>query len=293
MRTRDGAPGRPAADPQRPAARPRRSSSARCRTRRSSRCSSASESGVEAAEAFRAGAATSRPRSEEHELAVLEEFMPEPLSEDELEQIVDDAIAENGATSMRDFGRVMADVMPQVAGRADGSASASSSARSWPDVHRDTRGTPTSSPRDRIEELARVARTDRSAPHCPPTLTPCSRSSTSRTTLRPSSPAIGDGVLDALRDRLHCTILLRGNRLTIEGERARRRRGARRRRRARRAGRGRTRDRPDAPSTPCSARSTRPRTSATSSRTSSGDTAARRSPRRRSPRSATSTPSAP
>ena len=48
--------------------------------------------------------------------------MPEPLSEDELEEIVDDAIAEVGATNMRDIGRVMADVMPQVAGRADGSA---------------------------------------------------------------------------------------------------------------------------------------------------------------------------
>ena len=62
---------------------------------------------VEAAEAFR---------------NVLEEFMPEPMSEDELEEIVDDVIAEVGATSMRDIGRVMADVMPQVAGRADGSA---------------------------------------------------------------------------------------------------------------------------------------------------------------------------
>ena len=48
--------------------------------------------------------------------------MPAPLSEDELERIVDDAIAETGATSLRDLGRVMADVMPQVAGRADGSA---------------------------------------------------------------------------------------------------------------------------------------------------------------------------
>jgi uncharacterized protein YqeY len=48
--------------------------------------------------------------------------MPEPLSEEQLEQIVDDAIAETGATSLRDMGRVMADVMPQVAGRADGSA---------------------------------------------------------------------------------------------------------------------------------------------------------------------------
>jgi uncharacterized protein YqeY len=77
---------------------------------------------VEAAEAFRAGDRAERAEAEEAELAVLEEFMPEPLSEDELEQIVDDAIAEVGATSMRDLGRVMADVMPQVAGRVDGSA---------------------------------------------------------------------------------------------------------------------------------------------------------------------------
>jgi uncharacterized protein YqeY len=53
---------------------------------------------------------------------VLEAFMPEPLSEEAIERIVDDAIAENGATSLRDMGRVMADVMPQIAGRADGSA---------------------------------------------------------------------------------------------------------------------------------------------------------------------------
>ncbi len=77
---------------------------------------------VEAAEAFRAGGRDEQADAEEFELDVLEEFMPEPLSEDELEQIVDDAIAEVGATSLRDLGRVMADVMPQTAGRADGSA---------------------------------------------------------------------------------------------------------------------------------------------------------------------------
>ena len=76
----------------------------------------------EAAEAFRGGGREEQAQKEEGELAVLEEFMPSPLSEDELERIVDDAIAENGATSLRDMGRVMADVMPQVAGRADGSA---------------------------------------------------------------------------------------------------------------------------------------------------------------------------
>jgi uncharacterized protein len=77
---------------------------------------------TEAAEAFRAGDREEQAEDEERELAVLEEFMPEPLAEDELEEIVDDVIAEVGATSMRDIGRVMADVMPQVAGRADGSA---------------------------------------------------------------------------------------------------------------------------------------------------------------------------
>ena len=76
---------------------------------------------VEAADAFRAGGREEQAESEERELAVLEEFMPSPLSEDEIEEIVDDAIAEVGATSMADLGRVMADVMPQVAGRADGS----------------------------------------------------------------------------------------------------------------------------------------------------------------------------
>jgi uncharacterized protein YqeY/diadenosine tetraphosphate (Ap4A) HIT family hydrolase len=77
---------------------------------------------LEAADAFRAAGREEQAEKEEAELDVLEEFMPEPLSEDELERIVDDAIAENKATSLRDMGRVMADVMPQVAGRADGSA---------------------------------------------------------------------------------------------------------------------------------------------------------------------------
>ena len=77
---------------------------------------------IEAAEAFRAGGREEQAAREEDELAVIEEFMPEPLDEEELEQIVDDAIAETGATSLRDLGRVMADVMPQVSGRADGSA---------------------------------------------------------------------------------------------------------------------------------------------------------------------------
>jgi uncharacterized protein YqeY len=76
---------------------------------------------VEAAEAFRGGGREEQAAKEERELAVIQEFMPEPVDETELERIIDDAIAETGATSLRDLGRVMADVMPQVAGRADGS----------------------------------------------------------------------------------------------------------------------------------------------------------------------------
>jgi uncharacterized protein YqeY len=76
---------------------------------------------IEAIEAYRAAGRDEQAEGEEYELSVLEGFMPEPLSEDELEEIVDDVIAEVGATSIRDLGRVMADVMPQVSGRTDGS----------------------------------------------------------------------------------------------------------------------------------------------------------------------------
>jgi uncharacterized protein YqeY len=75
----------------------------------------------EAADAFREGGRPEQAEKEERELEVIEEFMPEPMSEEDIERIIDDAIAETGATSLRDLGRVMADVMPQVAGRADGS----------------------------------------------------------------------------------------------------------------------------------------------------------------------------
>jgi uncharacterized protein YqeY len=76
---------------------------------------------VEAIDAYESAGRDEAADREEYELDVLEEFMPEPLSEDEIEEIIDDVIAEVGATSIRDLGRVMADVMPQVSGRADGS----------------------------------------------------------------------------------------------------------------------------------------------------------------------------
>jgi uncharacterized protein len=76
---------------------------------------------AEAMEAYDAAGREEQADREEYELDVIEEFMPEPLSDDDLEEIVDNVIAEVGATSLRDLGRVMADVMPQVSGRADGS----------------------------------------------------------------------------------------------------------------------------------------------------------------------------
>lgn len=77
---------------------------------------------IEAATAYRDGGRDEAAAREEAELAILESYMPTPLGEAEIESIVDHVIAETGATSLRDLGRVMADVMPQVAGRADGSA---------------------------------------------------------------------------------------------------------------------------------------------------------------------------
>jgi uncharacterized protein YqeY len=76
---------------------------------------------IEAADAFRSAGRSEQAERELAELAVLVEFMPPPLTEAELEEIIDDVIAEVGATNIRDLGRVMADVMPQVSGRADGS----------------------------------------------------------------------------------------------------------------------------------------------------------------------------
>jgi uncharacterized protein YqeY len=76
---------------------------------------------AEAVDAYRNAGRDEQADGEAYELGVIGEYMPEPLSEAEIEQIVDAAIAEVKATSLGDLGRVMADVMPQIAGRADGS----------------------------------------------------------------------------------------------------------------------------------------------------------------------------
>lgn len=59
---------------------------------------------------------------EKAELVILERYLPEQLSEEELEQAVDRIIAETGASSMKDMSRVMQDVMQQFKGQVDGKA---------------------------------------------------------------------------------------------------------------------------------------------------------------------------
>jgi uncharacterized protein YqeY len=76
----------------------------------------------ESIEAFRAGGRDAMASNEEAEAAILAEFLPEPLSDTELEALVRAAIAETGATSPVDLGKVMGKVVPQTKGRADGKA---------------------------------------------------------------------------------------------------------------------------------------------------------------------------
>lgn len=54
------------------------------------------------------------------EIQVLKEYLPQQLSEEELEKIVIETIAEVGATSMKDMGKIMSTIKPKTAGRADG-----------------------------------------------------------------------------------------------------------------------------------------------------------------------------
>ncbi|MCF2862111.1 GatB/YqeY domain-containing protein [Pseudoalteromonas sp. Cnat2-41] len=53
------------------------------------------------------------------EIAVLEEFLPKPLNEDEINQLIDNAIADTGAQGMQDMGKVMGVIKSQAEGRAD------------------------------------------------------------------------------------------------------------------------------------------------------------------------------
>ncbi|AQP36922.1 GatB/YqeY domain-containing protein [Vibrio anguillarum] len=56
---------------------------------------------------------------EQAEITILEAFMPQPLSDDEVSALIDDAITQSAAAGMQDMGKVMAVLKPQIQGRAD------------------------------------------------------------------------------------------------------------------------------------------------------------------------------
>ncbi len=57
--------------------------------------------------------------AEQAEITVLEEFMPQPLTDEEVAALINTAIADSGAAGMQDMGKVMAVLKPQIQGRAD------------------------------------------------------------------------------------------------------------------------------------------------------------------------------
>lgn len=74
----------------------------------------------ESARAFREGGRQERAEAEEAEAEVVRGYLPEPLSEEEMRRLVDQAIQETGATGMKDMGAVMGRAMQLAGGRAEG-----------------------------------------------------------------------------------------------------------------------------------------------------------------------------
>jgi uncharacterized protein len=71
-------------------------------------------------EQFEKGGRADLASKEKDEIRVLQDFLPQQLSPEELERVVDESVSEAGAASLKDMGRVMKILMPKVAGRADG-----------------------------------------------------------------------------------------------------------------------------------------------------------------------------
>ena len=74
----------------------------------------------ESVEAYRAGGREDLAAKEEAEVAIIAEYLPPPLTDDELQMLIADAIATTGAASARDLGRVMGRLAAPTRGRADG-----------------------------------------------------------------------------------------------------------------------------------------------------------------------------
>jgi uncharacterized protein YqeY len=75
---------------------------------------------LDAAEALREGGRDDQAAAEEAEAELIEGYLPEQLSDEELSGLVASAVEETGASEPRDMGGVMKSLMPKVGGRADG-----------------------------------------------------------------------------------------------------------------------------------------------------------------------------
>jgi uncharacterized protein YqeY len=75
---------------------------------------------LEAAEAYREAARQDLADGEQREAAIIEAYLPAQLSDEELRAIVGDVVAESGASSPKEMGKVMSQVIPRLQGRADG-----------------------------------------------------------------------------------------------------------------------------------------------------------------------------
>jgi uncharacterized protein YqeY len=74
----------------------------------------------ESVDAFRGGSREDLAVKEEAEIAILAEYLPEQLTDDEVHALIDEALAATGASSARDMGKVMGWLSPKTRGRADG-----------------------------------------------------------------------------------------------------------------------------------------------------------------------------
>ena len=74
----------------------------------------------ESIELYRKGGRDDLAQKEEAELGILQEFLPQPLTDHEVETLIRQGIAESGARGVQDLGKVMKQVMPKVSGRTDG-----------------------------------------------------------------------------------------------------------------------------------------------------------------------------
>ena len=70
-------------------------------------------------EQFRAAGRNELAEKEEAEMAIIQTFLPEPLSDAEIDALISEAIANTGAESMKDMGKVMGQLKPQLQGKAD------------------------------------------------------------------------------------------------------------------------------------------------------------------------------